>query len=91
MYSRPALETMEEAKKRAEKLQKQIFEAEEELRILKEQLAQVNKAEQRSGPVSDPTAEEDGTPAWKWPLTAEEYDRYGRQLILPNVGIHGMA
>lgn len=27
--------------------------------------------------------------AWKWPLSAQEYDRYGRQLVLPNVGIQG--
>ncbi|ROV90398.1 hypothetical protein VPNG_10025 [Cytospora leucostoma] len=80
---------MEEAKKRAEKLQLQISKAEEELRGLKEQLAQVNDEEHIFEPVTGPTAEEDGTPAWKWPLTAEEYDRYGRQLILPNVGIHG--
>ncbi|CAN8099666.1 unnamed protein product [Discula destructiva] len=26
---------------------------------------------------------------WKWPLREEEYQRYGRQLILPQVGING--
>lgn len=26
---------------------------------------------------------------WKWPLREDEYERYARQLILPQVGIHG--
>lgn len=26
---------------------------------------------------------------WKWPLTAEEYKRYGRQVIVPEVGLKG--
>ena len=27
---------------------------------------------------------------WKWPMRREEYKRYGRQLIMPEVGIGGM-
>ena len=26
---------------------------------------------------------------WKWPLKAEEYTRYGRQIIMPEVGLQG--
>ena len=31
-----------------------------------------------------------GTSTWKWPMKREEYRRYGRQLIMPEVGIRGM-
>lgn len=35
---------------------------------------------------------EDGeAAAWTWPLQQEEYERYGRQLVLPQVGITGTA
>lgn len=27
---------------------------------------------------------------WKWPLREDEYERYGRQLIIPQIGITGM-
>lgn len=27
---------------------------------------------------------------WKWPLTAGEYERYSRQLIIPHVGVPGI-
>ena len=27
--------------------------------------------------------------AWRWPLEAEEYTRYGRQMIMPEVGLQG--
>lgn len=26
---------------------------------------------------------------WSWPLTAEDYKRYGRQLIMPEIGLQG--
>lgn len=26
---------------------------------------------------------------WRWPLAAEEYSRYGRQMILPEIGLQG--
>ncbi|KUI60960.1 Adenylyltransferase and sulfurtransferase uba4 [Cytospora mali] len=75
---------METAKKSAEQLREQIFKTEQELNALREQLAEVEKQSSVT-----PEGKENGIPTWKWPLTAEEYDRYGRQLILPNVGIHG--
>ncbi|KUI66230.1 Adenylyltransferase and sulfurtransferase uba4 [Cytospora mali] len=75
---------MEIVKKSAEQLREQIFKTEQELNALREQLAEVEKESSAT-----PEEQENGIPAWKWPLTAEEYDRYGRQLILPNVGIHG--
>jgi hypothetical protein len=30
------------------------------------------------------------TPEQTWPLSAEEYKRYGRQMIVPSVGIQGL-
>lgn len=58
---------------------------ESDLARLKEELAQVEVAGEKGKSEAD-DVEVDG---WKWPLSAQEYDRYGRQLILPNVGIHG--
>lgn len=78
-----------------------ISKTELELARLKEKLANIEAAEEeesREGRESQQHVEVNGTAttatqelngAWKWPLSAQEYDRYGRQLILPNVGIHG--
>lgn len=78
---------MDTARKSARQLRVQVAKAEEELRSLKEQLAQAEAYEldQEAQPA---LASTNGS-AWKWPLKAGEYDRYGRQLILPNVGIQG--
>lgn len=94
----------------AEQLRKRIAEAEDELKALRLQLAQVEKAAAEEGndkdenslPVPErhsPERRKTGAPVqpieqfeaavWKWPLHKEEYDRYGRQLILPQVGING--
>lgn len=93
---------MDIANKSAHQLREQIAKAEEQLKHLKEQLAQVDKQASGHGPdhVHSPKEQKErreekqakagnGMPAWKWPLSAEEYDRYGRQLILPNIGIQG--
>lgn len=80
---------MDTARKSAQQLREQIVKAEEELRSLREQLAQAEAFEQHQGAESI-AAGVNGS-AWKWPLKAEEYDRYGRQLILPNFGIQGQV
>lgn len=80
---------MEIARESAHQLREQIAKVEEELKALKEQLSEVEEQTSGSSPIPSLKEEENGTPAWKWPLTAEEYERYGRQLILPSVGIHG--
>ena len=67
---------MEKANSRAQELRGQIARAEEELNALKGQLARIE-------------SEGEGDADRKWPLRAEEYDRYGRQLILPGVGVEG--
>lgn len=28
---------------------------------------------------------------WRWLLEADEYQRYGRQLIMPEIGLHGIS
>lgn len=103
---------MEPAGKSAEQLRRRIAEAEAELKALREQLAQIEAAEEQSEhkevfensqPIPErqsPERRKTGAPvkpigqaeaaAWKWPLSKEEYERYGRQLILPQVGINGM-
>lgn len=78
---------MDTARKSAQQLREQIAKAEEELRSLREQLAQAEVYEQAHE--AESTAAGVNGAAWKWPLKAEEYERYGRQLILPNVGIQG--
>jgi adenylyltransferase/sulfurtransferase len=80
---------MDKVTSRAEALRRQIAVTEEELGRLKEQLAavegkqleNVNGLSSRDGP--SPLSE------GRWPLSAEEYRRYGRQMIVPNVGIQG--
>lgn len=100
---------MEPAGKSAEQLRRRIAEAEDELKALRQQLAQLESAEEKtegkeiSQSISErqaPERRKTGAPvkpseqaepaAWKWPLSKEEYERYGRQLILPQVGINGM-
>lgn len=84
---------MDTARKSAQQLREQISKAEENLRNLREQLAQAEAYEEAQD--QDQEAETDAASTngsvWKWPLKAEEYDRYGRQLILPNVGIQGQT
>ncbi|KAL2275576.1 hypothetical protein FJTKL_01966 [Diaporthe vaccinii] len=82
---------MDAVKKSAQQLREQISKAEEELRSLREQLAQTEaheKAQDQDQEAETGVASANGS-AWKWPLEADEYERYGRQLILPNVGIQG--
>ncbi|RNJ53045.1 Urmylation protein [Verticillium nonalfalfae] len=67
---------------KVEILRKKVIEAENELCALKNELARaVVEADGQQRPRPDTT--------WKWPLTAGEYERYGRQLIIPTVGIQG--
>lgn len=84
---------MESANASAEALKKQIEATELELARLKAQLAQVE-----AGDVTQKInaleigAENAGlvTQQKQWPLLPEEYKRYGRQMIVPSVGIEGI-
>ncbi|KAI1213841.1 adenylyltransferase [Annulohypoxylon truncatum] len=86
---------MDPISNKAEQLRDKIAQAERELQDLRRQLAELESStrdantEQGFDSVADPN-QSAGTPLdWKWPLKEEEYSRYGRQLILPTVGIKG--
>lgn len=82
---------MDLANASAEALRKQISETEAQLQILKDQLAQVEAdvpADLVNG-LSFSEEPDNVTREQKWPLSAEEYKRYGRQMIVPSVGIQG--
>ena len=57
-------------------LRQQIEAVEDQLQRLKAQLSQAELEVQSAS-----------TPDSKWPLTATEYQRYGRQMIIPEIGL----
>lgn len=89
---------MEAADAAVDRLRSQITETESQLETLRRQLA---KAEERRGNTSEALKrgpeESDGNGhirrngVSRWPLPAEDYKRYGRQLILPQVGLQGQV
>lgn len=83
---------MDSASASADALRRQIVIAEEELGKLKEQLANI-EIKDVSEPLVSLTAMQtrDVGPVTqgKWPLIPEEYQRYGRQMIVPHIGIEG--
>jgi hypothetical protein len=86
------LTIMESANASAEALRKQIEVTEAELARLKAQLAQVEATkdlEKLSIEKEPDLVTQDGER--RWPLLLEEYKRYGRQMIVPSVGIQGIS
>lgn len=83
---------MESANASAEALRKQILETEAQLQRLKDQLAQVEAESVVQAGGVDETSISGSlvTEDRKWPLSAEDYKRYGRQMIVPSIGIQGM-
>ena len=76
-------------------LQLQIEGLEVKLKALKGQLAETGvdqpvnpSATHAENPPEQPTTsqEEDD---WSWPLDADEYRRYGRQMVMPEIGLEG--
>ncbi|KAI1779439.1 ThiF family protein [Hypoxylon cercidicola] len=87
---------MDSIANKAEQLREQIARTENELQDLRRQLNELESPIQSltidQGPSSTSTTKQSGeapSPEWKWPLREEEYSRYGRQLVLPTVGIKG--
>ncbi|KAI5463679.1 hypothetical protein BGZ63DRAFT_453019 [Mariannaea sp. PMI_226] len=66
-----------------DQLCREIAKREAELTDLKAQLAVAREAKER-----DESAAQEQQP-WKWPLAAYEYERYSRQMIVPNFGLEG--
>jgi adenylyltransferase/sulfurtransferase len=80
---------MDAATQSAEALKKQIATTEEQLKRLKEQLVAV-EAQSSIGKAVDGLELGAGpVTTGKWPLELEEYKRYGRQMIVSNIGIQG--
>jgi len=73
---------METAVKTVRELEAEIARAEVDLLHLKARLAEANKRERDAQNASTEKPR-------KWPLKADEYDRYARQLVLPAVGVRG--
>ncbi|KAI1277440.1 adenylyltransferase [Xylaria sp. FL0933] len=75
-----------------ERLKAQISKTEVELQQLRTQLAELEALPLSPSSGTAPAVQNESTgpsQEWKWPLKEEEYARYGRQLILPSVGIKG--
>lgn len=81
---------METTTQTAESLRQQIAVTDEKLRKLKEQLANLEaqsvETSLRDLSVGDQASRVTNC---KWPLSSEEYKRYGRQMIVPDIGIQG--
>lgn len=83
---------MEAANASAQALRNQILATETELHKLRQELAQVEVSAACPGlqdlSLSDgPGALQNGN---QWPLSEEEYKRYGRQMIVPSIGMQGL-
>lgn len=62
-----------------DKLRSEIAKREVELADLRSQLAAAESA----------ARETETKESWKWPLDNYEYERYSRQMIVPNFGLQG--
>lgn len=82
---------MEAARINAESLRNQIAAAEKHLQDLKNQLAGLEPQEEASTLLSQPHEDRhlDVLGEGAWPLRQEEYNRYGRQMIIPSIGLQG--
>lgn len=69
-----------------EHLRREIAQRESELADLKSQLAVAESAKREADNGADTSA---APKDWKWPLKEEEYERYSRQMIVPNFGLQG--
>ncbi len=80
---------MDAATQSAEALKKQIATMEEQLKRLKEQLIAVEAQSSIENTLGGLGLGGGPVTTGKWPLELEEYKRYGRQMIVPNIGIQG--
>ncbi|ELR02119.1 Urmylation protein [Pseudogymnoascus destructans] len=80
---------MESENDEARALRQLILATELRLENLKEELAEVETRGPRIGRREERPDELESLKHSKWPLTAEEYLRYGRQMIIPSIGIQG--
>lgn len=75
------------------RLRHQILQCEERLAELKDQLYEAERLQQseissqNAGGQSSSSTSASGPR--RWPLEAAEYRRYGRQLVMPEIGLKG--
>ena len=83
---------MDDIDSRCASLRAQIVTVEKQLASLKCELEDAEKTAtilaSRNGSQTS-NCKEDLTNTNKWPLLSEEYKRYGRQMIVSEIGIHG--
>lgn len=72
-----------------EGLRRKIQATEDELDRLREELRQAEASAKDNGNTQKSNGQPADIPAWKWPLPAEDYERYARQLIISQVGAPG--
>lgn len=81
---------MNSAEEKASALRRQIADAETQLASLKLQLLSIEGKDDNS---KDPEVTEEESLVThdesKWPMSLEEYKRYGRQMIVSDIGIQG--
>ncbi|EED18770.1 molybdenum cofactor biosynthetic protein (CnxF), putative [Talaromyces stipitatus ATCC 10500] len=74
---------MEDIDTKCTAIRAQITATESQLAALKEELEAAERLRGASAPTSSKHSER------KWPLSAEEYQRYGRQMIVSQIGLPG--
>lgn len=79
---------MEPERNDAGALRQLILATELRLENLKNELAEVERRGSPNG-LTEGSDELESLKDSKWPLTPEEYLRYGRQMIVPSIGIQG--
>jgi adenylyltransferase/sulfurtransferase len=77
---------MEHIESKCIALRAQIAATESKLADLKRKLSTLEATSADQVKQEDTT---DNVKARKWPLLAEEYRRYGRQMIVPQIGLQG--
>jgi adenylyltransferase and sulfurtransferase len=86
---------MDDIDSRCASLRAQIVTVEKQLGSLKRELEDAEKTAtilaSRNGSQTSNCKKEDLTNTNKWPLLPEEYKRYGRQMIVSEIGIHGLC
>ena len=81
---------MVSATESAKLLKEQIAATEDKLRLFREQLAVLEAQISAEKGLGEIILNENSPVTKKWPLESEEYRRYGRQMIVPDIGIQGL-
>jgi adenylyltransferase/sulfurtransferase len=70
------------------RLRQDVVRAEQNLQIVKDRLAHAESSAALANP--DLVSEQSSSSLSRWPLSSEEYHRYGRQMIVPSFGVQGI-